>query len=69
MASDGAIGFWVISYALRFHRVTRHDGVVSVLRGFTRGDLQRLIGNATGATPVVRRHLGFRLIAHWKPTA
>ncbi|HEX4683727.1 MAG TPA: methyltransferase domain-containing protein [Gemmatimonadaceae bacterium] len=64
-----AVGFWLISYPFRFHRVTRHDGVVSVLRGFTRNDLQRLIRAATGTTPVVHRHLGFRLIAQWRPTA
>jgi SAM-dependent methyltransferase len=63
-----AVGFWLISYPLRFHRVTRHDGVVSVFRGFTRDDLRRLIRSATGAAPVVRRRPGFRLIAHWEPT-
>jgi ubiquinone/menaquinone biosynthesis C-methylase UbiE len=62
-----AIGFWVVSLFLGFHRVTRHDGVVSVMRGFTADELRTLIHTATGATPVVTRRLGFRLTAHWTP--
>jgi hypothetical protein len=64
-----AAGFWVVSFPLRFHPVTRHDGVVSVLRGFTADDLHRIVVRATGITPVVRRHLGWRLTAHWTPAA
>ena len=64
-----AIGFWLISYPLRFHRVTRHDGVVSVLRGFTADDLRRLVQSAAGVSPIVRRRLGFRLTASWTPRA
>ena len=62
-----AAGFWLVSFPLRFHRVTRHDGVVSVLRGFTAGDLQRLVKTATGSAPSVRRRLGWRLTARWTP--
>ncbi|HEY4217082.1 MAG TPA: methyltransferase domain-containing protein [Gemmatimonadaceae bacterium] len=62
-----AAGFWVMSYVLRFHRVTRHDGVVSVLRGFTADELRRHVETATNTTPVVRHRLGFRLTAHWSP--
>ena len=64
-----AIGFWIVSFILRFHPVTRHDGVVSVLRGFTGRELSKLIRSVTGATPVVRHRLGFRLTAHWRPGA
>ncbi|MHB1863020.1 MAG: methyltransferase domain-containing protein [Gemmatimonadaceae bacterium] len=60
-----AAGFWVVSFPLGFHPVTRHDGVVSVLRGFTAGELASLVRDATGATPHVRRHLGYRLTAVW----
>lgn len=60
-----AVGFWLVSFPLLFHRVTRHDGVVSVLRGFTRADLERLVHRATGTRPRVRRRLGFRLTARW----
>jgi SAM-dependent methyltransferase len=60
-------GFWAASVALRFHPVTRHDGVVSVLRGFTAGELRRSIADAVGVEPDVRERLGFRLTASWAP--
>ena len=55
-----ACGFWLVSWPLGFHPVTRHDGVVSVLRGFTRRRARRATCmRATGAArPTVRRHLG-----------
>jgi ubiquinone/menaquinone biosynthesis C-methylase UbiE len=62
-------GFWLVSFPLAFHRVTRHDGVVSVLRGFTADELSALITRATGVTPIVERRLGFRLTARWSPRA
>lgn len=64
-----AVGFWLISFPLRFHPITRHDGVVSVLRGFTADELRRYVSQATGATPRVRRRLGFRLTARWAPVS
>lgn len=60
-----AAGFWLVSFPLRFHRVTRHDGVVSVLRGFTVNELRALIRRATGVAPVVQRRLGWRVTARW----
>jgi ubiquinone/menaquinone biosynthesis C-methylase UbiE len=60
-------GFWLVSFPLAFHRVTRHDGVVSVLRGFTSHELSQLVTRATGVTPIVKHRLGFRLTAHWSP--
>jgi SAM-dependent methyltransferase len=68
-AWTAAIGFWLVSFVLRFHRVTRHDGVVSVLRGFTPTELSNLVVEATGRVPTVRRRLGFRLTARWSPEA
>ncbi len=62
-----AAGFWMASFPLRFHPITRHDGVVSVFRGFTAEELRRAIGAATGASASVRRRLGFRLTATWVP--
>lgn len=62
-----AAGFWLVSFPLCFHPVTRHDGVVSVLRGFTPSELVGLVNSATGATPVVRRRLGFRITVRWTP--
>jgi len=64
-----AIGFWLVAFAFRFHRVTRHDGVVSVLRGFTAAELVRLVERAAGVTPVVARRWGYRLTARWVPPA
>lgn len=63
-----AAGFWLVSFPLRFHRVTRHDGVLSVLRGFTSAELARLVKTATGITPRVDRRIGWRLSAVWSPT-
>jgi SAM-dependent methyltransferase len=62
-------GFWLASWALRFHPVTRHDGVVSVLRGFTRDELDALARRAGVDAPHVRRRLGWRVVASWTPTA
>jgi SAM-dependent methyltransferase len=64
-----AAGIWLASYPLRFHPVSRHDGVVSVLRGFTPGELRLLVQNATHQTPVARRRFGFRTTASWAPRA
>lgn len=62
----GACGFWLVSWPLRFHRVTRHDGFVSVLRGFTAEELARHVLAATGRRAEVRRHLGYRITATWR---
>jgi SAM-dependent methyltransferase len=61
-----AAGFWMASVALRFHPVTRHDGVVSVLRGFTRTDLSALIESSTGRRPVMRDGVLWRVSATWR---
>lgn len=60
-------GFWLVSWPLGFHPVTRHDGLTSVLRGFTPDELARHVRSSTGCTPVVRRHPGFRVTATWSP--
>lgn len=62
-----AAGYWLVAVLTRFHPVTRHDGVVSVLRGFTAEDLRRVVRAATGVTPTVHHRLGFRLTARWRP--
>jgi 2-polyprenyl-3-methyl-5-hydroxy-6-metoxy-1,4-benzoquinol methylase len=62
-----AAGFWLASFPLRFHPVTRHDGVVSVFRGFTAAELRAAIQKATGISPRVDRRPGFRLTATWTP--
>jgi hypothetical protein len=60
-------GLWAVSYPMRFHPVSRHDGVTSVLRGFVVNELAEMIRSATGREAVVRRHLGWRLTATWRP--
>ena len=62
-------GFWLVSWPLGFHRVTRHDGTLSVLRGFTADELARHVLGATGRRVEIRRHLGFRLTAAWRAGA
>ena len=62
-----ASGFWLASYPLGFHRVTRHDGVLSVLRGYTRDELSTAVFSAVGLRPVVRQRLGFRITTSWEP--
>jgi len=58
-------GWWLASFALGFHSVTRQDGVASVLRGFTASELATLVHEATGATADVRRGPFWRLNARW----
>ncbi|HWP37909.1 MAG TPA: methyltransferase domain-containing protein [Gemmatimonadales bacterium] len=59
------IGIQLAARLLRFHPVSRADGVVSVDRGFTLGELRDLLHRA--AVPaVVRRRPGFRLVAWWR---
>jgi coenzyme Q-binding protein COQ10 len=62
-----AAGLWLASFPMRFHRVSRHDGVVSVMRGFTPGELAELVHEAVGTRPSVRRRLGWRVTASWTP--
>jgi SAM-dependent methyltransferase len=62
-----AAGFSFAAIALRFHPITRHDGRLSVLRGFTEGELGGMVVTATGVQPAIRRRLGYRLTASWTP--
>lgn len=62
-----ASGLWATSFPLGFHPVSRHDGVVSVLRGFTPDELRTLVHQTTGIVPSVHTHLGWRVTADWHP--
>jgi methyltransferase family protein len=62
-----AAGLWLVSFPLRFHAVSRHDGVVSVLRGFTPSELSDTVSDAIARNPVVHRRRGFRITASWAP--
>ena len=63
-----AAGWTVAAFTLGFHPITRHDGRLSVLRGFTEGELGGMVVAATGVQPAIRRRLGYRLTASWTPT-
>lgn len=62
-----ATGLWMSSFLLGFHPVSRHDGVVSVMRGFIPSELAEIVAKATGQRPEVHRRLGFRLTTSWEP--
>ncbi len=61
------VGLWLVSFPLRFHAVSRHDGVVSVLRGFTPEDLADTVQEAVARRPVARRRRAFRVTTSWTP--
>ncbi len=63
-----AAGIWLASVPLAFHPVSRHDGVLSVLRGFTPSALRRACAEA-GVQAEVRTHPGFRVTAAWPAAA
>ena len=63
-----AAGIWLAGHVLRFHPATRRDSVISVFRGFTKGEL-RLVCAAGGVRAVVRSHPGWCLTAAWRPAA
>lgn len=60
-------GLWLASFVLGFHSVSRHDGVVSVMRGFLPRELTALVASAIGQQSVSRRRLGFRVTTSWRP--
>jgi SAM-dependent methyltransferase len=62
-----AAGLWLASFPLGFHPVSRHDGIVSIMRGYTRDELSRLVHSSTGRLPNVKRHVGWRVTATWRP--
>jgi SAM-dependent methyltransferase len=62
-----AAGLWLVSFPLRFHAVSRHDGVVSVMRGFKTGELSDTVQAAIKRRPVVHRRRGFRVTTSWAP--
>jgi hypothetical protein len=64
-----ASGLWIGSFFLGFHPVSRHDGVVSVMRGFLPYELEDIVSRATGSRPIASRRLGFRLTTSWAPTS
>jgi len=62
-----AAGLWLLSFPLRFHAVSRHDGVVSVMRGFTPQELLDTVTEAIARKPTIRRRRQFRVTTSWAP--
>jgi SAM-dependent methyltransferase len=60
-----AAGIWLGAVLLRFHPVSRHDGVVSVQRGYGPAELAALLCEA-GVFARVSRRPGFRIVATWR---
>jgi SAM-dependent methyltransferase len=61
-------GLWLVSWPLRFHPITRHDGVVSVLKGFEPEELRHTLSQAVHRPVVVTRRPAFRVTASWSAT-
>lgn len=62
-----AAGLWLVSFPLGFHPVSRHDGVVSIRRGFRDAELAALVREAVGVEPRISRRFAWRLTACWEP--
>jgi methyltransferase family protein len=56
---------WLASYPLGFSSTTRHDGVLSLRRGYTRDEFNEMLV-AAGVRPVARYRPGFRVVAAWE---
>jgi len=63
-----AVGaLWCASFLLGFHPVSRHDGVVSILRGFTASELKAVVKRLPTRRISVRRRFAWRVTATWAP--
>jgi len=59
-------GVWLASFPLRFGAVTRHDAVLSLRRGYTRGEMNALL-RAAGVPAVAKYRPLSRVVAAWEP--
>jgi Methyltransferase domain len=59
-------GVWAACLGLGMDRVTRHDAVVSLMRGYTREEFGDLLREAR-VRAVARYRPGFRIVAAWSP--
>ena len=58
---------WVACLGLGMDRMTRHDAVVSLRRGYTRAQFNAMLEEA-GVPAVARCRPGFRIVAAWSPS-
>jgi SAM-dependent methyltransferase len=63
-----AAGIWLASFALAFHPASRHDAVVSVMRGFHLAELRQLVRDSLGVDAAVHYRPGYRITASWTPS-
>ena len=61
-------GVWAASVCLGMSRVTRHDAVVSLERGYAKGEFDEMLRDA-GVGAVARYRPGCRIVASWSPGA
>jgi hypothetical protein len=59
------LGLWTAAHVLRFHPVSRRDGIVSIRRGYSSRTLRDLLV-AAGVVGTVRKRPGYRLVAFWR---
>ncbi len=59
-------GVWIAALGLGMSPVTRHDAVVSLRRGYTLGEFDRMLEEA-GVRATARYRPGFRIVAVWTP--
>lgn len=59
-------GIWLAAPPLGMSRVTRHDAVVSLRRGYSKGELAALLA-AAGVRAEVRYRPWSRIVAVWEP--
>ena len=62
----GPPAFWCGARALGFDPVTIADGMTSIRRGYTTGELRALLAES-GVVARVERRPGLRLVATWRP--
>ena len=60
-------GVWAASVGLAMGRVTRHDAVVSLKRGYTKAEFDELLRQA-GVRAAARYRPGARIVAAWSPS-
>ena len=59
-------GVWLASFPLGFRATTRRDAVVSLRRGYTKREFNRMLREA-GVPAVARYRPAFRIVGAWSP--
>jgi len=60
------VGVWAAVLGLRMSRVTRHDAIVSLKRGYTKREFDAMLREA-GVPAAAQYRPGFRIVAAWSP--